>query len=189
MKQVIKNNIIEYETINIRQNTPTLEYLKERNHTFRLQHVNHEKFIEFQNATKWVDVEHGNFIVGFAPLKGNHFRSSGGLKLSDPTKTINGSFIIEEKRIIYDAAEPFFEERDAFVYSNGPIYYTEMTMIDILREELKRKRRYLIYMGEEVDKKRPRYNDLFEEVSKEELLEYATNPEKGEEAYSRRRYF
>lgn len=42
-------------------------------------------------------------------------------------------------------------------------------------------------MGQEKDNMY--YKDLFEEVDKEEFLEYAINPEKGEIALSRRRYY
>lgn len=42
MKEIVKNNIINYELIRIRQNTPVLEYLKKHNFSFRLKHVSHE---------------------------------------------------------------------------------------------------------------------------------------------------
>lgn len=84
--------------------------------------------------------------------------------------------------------QPFYEERDSVVYS-GISYYTEMDILTILKEELNRKRQLLVYMGEEFDKKKYRYKDLFEEVDKELFLEYAINPEKGEDVLSRRRYF
>ena len=41
------------------------------------------------------------------------------------------------------------------------------------------KRKYLIYMGKKYTKKPLGYEDIFEEVSPEEMLEFATNPEKG----------
>lgn len=185
MKQVLGPLIEDYKTILIRQNTPTLEYLKKHNTQFRLQQVNHEQFCMLQNHDKVISMNYKNFIAGYGELKGNHFRSSGGLKISDPEEKINGSFIIEGKRIIFDATCPFYQERDAYVYG-GYIYYTEMSMLDILKEELNRKRKLLIYMGEELDKQKYRCNDLFEEVSKEELLEYAIDPSKGEQALERR---
>lgn len=186
MKQILENCYGSFETINIRQNTPTLEYLKEREkYRFVLKKATHEQFIELQNATKFMDIK-CKPMVAFAPLKGNNFRSSGGLKVSDPDKKIGGSFIIEEQRIVYDAMQPFYEERDADVY-NGCTYYTEMDMLTLLKEELNQKRKLLIYMGQE--KNGVHFNDLFEEVNKEEFLEYVINPEKGENALSRRRYF
>lgn len=132
-------------------------------------------------------MEYGNFIAGYGQLKGNNFKSSGGLKISDPKKTINGSFIIEDKRIIYDAVQPFYEERDAFVYGSGYEFYTDMSMLDILKEELNRKRQYLIYMGQKLNN--CRYEEQFDEVSKSELLEYAQNHEKGEYVLKKIRHY
>ena len=39
MKEIVKNNIINYKLIRIRQNTPVLEYLKRYNFSFRLKHL------------------------------------------------------------------------------------------------------------------------------------------------------
>lgn len=113
--------------------------------------------------------------------------AGGGLKISDSKKNINGSFIIEDKRIIYNAIEPFYEERDAFVYGSGYEFYTTMSMLDILKEELNRKRQYLIYMGEKLNGYR--FEEQFDEVSKNELLEYAQNCEKGEYVLNKMRHY
>lgn len=188
MKQILKDNLTSYETINIRQNTPILEYLRKENYPYILQNVSHERFLELQNATIHIDIEVKNPVAGFGRLKGNDFGSSGGLKISDPEEKIGGSFVIQKEKIIYDALRPFYHERDSYVYFYGKTYYTDMSMLDLLKEELNRKRKYLVYIGEEFIKYKG-LKEVFEEISQEELLEYATNPEKGEYALSRRMNF
>ena len=187
MKEIIKNNIINYELIRIRQNTPVLEHLKKYNYSFRLKQVSPELLEQLKNSDHLIDMKYGNFIAGYGRLKSESFRSSGGLKISDSKENILGSFIIEEKRIIYDAFQPFYKERDSYVYMYGTEFYTDMSMLDVLKEELNRKRQYLIYMGEKVNGCKS--ESQFHEVSKEELLEYAQNREKGEYSLKKRRYY
>ena len=112
MKEIIKNNIINYKLIRIRQNTPVLEYLKKNNFSFRLKQVTSEMLEQLKNSSSLIEMEYGDFIAGYGPLKDDNFRSSGGLKVSDSKEEIKGSFIIEDKRIIYDATQPFYKERD-----------------------------------------------------------------------------
>ena len=187
MKEIIKNNIINYELIRIRQNTPVLEHLKKYNFSFRLKQVSPELLEQLKNSDHLIDMKYGNFIAGYGRLKSESFRSSGGLKISDSKENILGSFIIEEKRIIYDAFQPFYKERDSYVYMYGTEFYTEMSMLDVLKEELNRKRQYLIYMGEKINGCKTEFQ--FHEVSKEELLEYGQNREKGEYSLKKRRYY
>ncbi len=188
MKQILQNCYGSFKTINICESVPVLEYLKEQElHKFTIKQVNHNEFLDLQNAYTFMDINRSP-IAGYSPLKGTHFRSSGGLKISDAKEKINGSFIVEETRIIYDAMQPFFKERDAFVYG-GNTYYTEMSMLGLLKEELQKKRQLLIYMGQKIDRENCKSTELFEEVSEEEFLLYASVPTKGEEAITRRRYF
>ena len=183
MKEIIKNNIINYELIRIRQNTPVLEYLKRHYFSFSLKQVSPELLEQLKISDHPIDMKYGDFIAGYGKLKRYDFGSSRGLKISDSKENIPGSFIIEEKRIIYDALRPFYKER----YMEGTEFITDMSMLDVLKEELNRKRQYLIYMGKKVNGCVPEFQ--FHEVSKEELLEYAQNPEKGEYSLKKRRYF
>ena len=68
-----------------------------------MRHVDHKTFESLQASNKIIVVERKP-LVGYGKLKGTHFRQSGGLKISDPDERISGSFIIEDKRIIYEAA-------------------------------------------------------------------------------------
>ena len=171
----------------IEDNISILEYLKNKNFPFRLQQIDYETFAALENQEP-IFLPYDHFIAGFSPFKGEKLRSSGGLKVSDPEKKIMGNFCIEETRIIYDAAIRFFEERDAVVYS-GYTYYTTKSMVDILKEELQKNRKLLVYMGQEIDRENYKSIELLKEVSEEEFLLYASNPTKGEEILIRKRYF
>lgn len=187
MKQIIEDRLIGYETINIEDNISVLDYLKEKNNTFTLNQVNVEMFELLKNSNGKINVINSKKFVGYSSLKkGSIIGSSGGLKISDPEKNVNGSFIIEENRIIYDPLQPFYREYDCGVY-RGKIYYTTMSLLELLKEELKANREYLIYMGTKIEN--PCSKELFDEVSGDELLQYALNPEKGNIVLSKRRYF
>ena len=187
MEQIIENKLIGYETINIENNISVLDYLKERNNVFRINQVNIEMFELLKNSKKIIDSVNSKNFVGYRQLKkGSKIGSSGGLKISDPENRINGSFIIEENRIIYDSLQPFYKEYDCGVY-DGKTYYTTMSLLELLKEELKTNREYLIYMGTKIENSGSK--ELFDKVSQEVLLEYAINPEKGSIALTKRRYF
>ena len=173
MKEIIKNQTIYYESINVPENISVLKYLRETEHFFNLRYVSFDTFEKLKGAKGIIYLKDRKLLAGCSNPKGNDFKSSGGLKVSDPDKIIVGSFIIQEDRIIYDARCPFYEERDSFVYTNGREFYTTMSMKEILLEELEIKRQYLIYLGKRLENKR--YVDDFEEVSRKEFLEYITD--------------
>lgn len=155
-----------------------------------MRQVDHETYELLKKIEEYCYLEdRGKPIADFARLKGNSFESSGGLKLSDSKEMIGGSFVIQDDQIIYDSGIPFFKERDTFVYTNGADFYTEMSMVELLKEKLQIKTKYLIYMGKKVEVNPYRCEDIFEEVSAEEMLEYATNPGKGQYVLRTRRYF
>ena len=187
MKEIIEDGLFCYKVINIRKNTPVLEYLKkDYPRRFKLQQVTEEEFELLKKTQKRINLETRNFIAGYATPKDNKIGSSGGLKVSDPSGEIKGSFIIQDKKIIYDAACPFYEERDSSVYGL-PTHYTTMSMREIILEELKRKRDYLIYMGTKLDYTLCRCAEQFDNVTKEEFIDYLINPEKGELVRQKRR--
>ena len=135
MKQIMEDKLIEYSTINIRVNTPILDYLvKNSTRSFRVYRVSSSSFAKLQGTDRIIDIPEKEMITGYAPFhEKRDFRSSGGLKIS--TENIRGSFVIDQKRIIYDPLIRFYEERDSYVYSNGKDYYTTMSAKDLLLKE------------------------------------------------------
>lgn len=191
MKPIIEKTFNEYKIINIRKNTPILEYLRKNYYSFRLQQVDCATFELLKNKDKKINIEYGNFIADYVQLENEIFEWNGELRVSDPNNMIIGSFIIEDKQIIYDARNSLYEQRKLISDFAGAIIYTNMSMTDILKEEinLKRKRKYLIYIGEQLNIRRCGFENVYEEVSKEELIEYATNSEKGKAAYVKTRSY
>ncbi len=188
MTEIIKNDVICYETLNIPDGKRIIDCLqKDTIWQFRLLRVSHEEFERIQKAQK-EDKLLGHYdacpIVGYNPtIKGEHgFQSSGGLKLSSDDKDILGSFVVEEDKIIYTPSCKFYEERDCFVYSKTD-YYTTLSMPEVLEQELMEKEQFLIYMGEQLNGLR--YENIFESVSRSEMMKYAVNPDKGKEAYQK----
>ena len=191
MRQIIKYNTINYETLHIREDQRVLDVLKQDAFCqFRLQRVSPFQFMKFQEAERKeeiLDFYYNRYIVGYNPfVKGDSFRSSGGLKISSDEDDFIGSFVIDNERIIYTPLCKFYEERDSFVYS-GTDYYTTMTMPEIVAEELIENRKFFIDMGEELRGFTP--CPVLEEVSSVEMLEYATDPSKGKTAYEKRRKY
>lgn len=182
MKQLIENMIFDKRIIKLEDKVPVLKYLKENNFKFTLSHIEHQEFEMLKNKENWkapLIKDYKGLIAGYSSnIKDEisiYFRQSGGLKISDNNSEIPGSFIIEDKRIIYDSTIPFYEERDRFVYF-GNEFYTHMSMIDILKEELEFDKECLIYMGR--IRNGCRYEVNLQKISKEELLEYAKDKEK-----------
>ncbi len=188
MIEIIKNDVISYETIHIPNGKRILECLKENTRwQFTLERVSPSMFQKIKRAQalgELLDRYDACPIVGYSPnVKGDYdFQSSGGLKLSSDQEKILGSFVIEEDKIIYTPIVKFYEERDCFVYSRRD-FYTTISMPEILKQELCSNRQCLIYRGEEI--KNLTFRPVFESVSQSEMMEYATNPSKGEEAYQK----
>jgi len=188
MIEIIKNDLIHYETITIPDGVQILERLKENTRfEFTLKRVSIPEFDRIKKAQETdqlLDHLVTCPIVGYNPfVKGdNAFQSSGGLKLSSDQKEVLDSFVIEEDRIIYTPVVKFYEERDCFVYSRRD-FYTTISMPEILEQELHFNRECLVYRGEEL--KDLRFRPIFDSLTCDEMMEYATNPAKGEEAYQK----
>ena len=174
MRQILENKYYKYGVVNINENMTVLEYLMKYNFSFRLYQVDDADFMRMKNSRGILDLELSHPMVGYRrKLTETDFRTSRGLKISDPKGVIDGSFVIEGERIIYDISHPFYRERNSYVYG-GTTYYTDMSMKDILVEELEKERDCLICTGGNLKTQELQ----IEELSKDELLEYVINPEK-----------
>lgn len=182
MLEIIKNDVINYESIYIPEGESIVSHLKQNTRwQFKLYRVSHAEFDRIKKAQEKDELlDHVDAcpIVGYSPnVRGNYgFQSGGGLKLSSDRKDILGSFVIEEGRVIYTPISKFYEERDAFVYSKRD-FYTTLSMPEILEQELVLGQQAFIYVGDEY--KYLEYFPILESVSQSEMMEYATSPEKG----------
>lgn len=188
MIEIIKNDVIAYESILISEGESIVTNLKENTRwQFKLNRVSPLEFDRIKKAQEkeeLLDRYHACPIVGYSPtVNGNYsFQSSGGLKLSSDEENILGSFVIEEDKIIYTPVAKFFEERDCFVYARRD-FYTTLSMTEVLEPELNFAHQFLIYRGEEL--KSGMFMPILENVSRSEMMEYAINPEKGNDAYQK----
>ena len=187
MKEVIKNNLLGYETLSIDSKVPTLDYLKKDIgdiKRFNVQNISKETFEILKESPHLIKLPYGPFVAGYAALKGKGLHH-GGLKLSDDTKEVEGKFIIENNRIIYTPITRFFEEKKYYVYCSGLTYYTIMNMPEILEEYMDQGLKMYVDCGEKVEN--GVVVPILEEVSEKELYDFATNPEKGKELSKKRR--
>jgi len=181
--ELIKPNVnTGFEIVNIPDDQIIIEFLKKHECKFNIINIDlktREKLLSYNKIMNIPD-EYNDTIVGYARMyKGKNFRSSGGLKLS--SKYSAGAFIIEEEKIIYDATQRFYEERDAYVYSASlfSTYYTTSSMKELLLDELRLARDYYIYVGDKITTHPPSWYEELQSVSLEELLSYADSLEKG----------
>lgn len=188
MIEIIRPNInTGYEISKIPDNEIVIEYLKKQYSHFKIIHINEEVKMKILNCKDFNEFT-GNSkdnIVGYNKDKGKSIKSAGGLKLS--SDKCYGSYVIEDSRIVFDPTGRFFEERDCYKYSVGFLntFLTTSTMKDLLMDELKLTREYLLYLGDKVTTQPPRITEEFESVSKDELLSYAEDFEKGKKLYQK----
>ena len=177
--EIIRPNInTGYEIVDIPENEVVIEYLKKLSpFPFEVINISDETRNRILSLSKLKEFpgKHDDIIVGYVNgyKTENDFRSSGGLKLS--SKTIDGSFIIEEERIIYDSTRRFYEERDSYRYSSSPLcnFYTTSSMEELLLDELKLNRKLFVYRGEKLINKPKMYVPDLLQITEDELLDYS----------------
>ena len=105
-----------------------------------------------------------------------------GIKISDPNGKIFGSFNIGDGKIIYSPIFPhFYEERDNIKFANDN-YFTTMTFEEIMQRQIDLAAEFYIHTGNYMALKDvAKYGDyIFEEISKDQMLEFLYQPETGE---------
>lgn len=150
MKNVIKSDFDHYEKLEIPDNVALLDYLvRERLFSFRLHEVSDVSFFRLLCSDEVLDESKRKLVAGFSLLPNNDIYKTGGLRLSDPTLRIPGSFVIRPSEIVYSPFLPFFwNERCAYMYG-GENYYTTLEYRDLLRELLLTQRSLLLHYGKD----------------------------------------
>lgn len=110
-----------------------------------------------------------------------------GKKLSDPYGLIPGVFDINNGIITYSPIFPlFYDERDNIKFARDT-YFTSMTFQEIIVNLINNAMEYYVHIGNYVAArdilKYGRY--IYERINKEQMLEFATNPEKGQRVLRR----
>lgn len=108
-----------------------------------------------------------------------------GIKMSDPSGKIYGSFDINNGVITYSPIFPhFYEERDLIKFANDK-YFTTMTFEDIMFQQIELAKEFYVHTGDytnlkEVAKK-GKY--IFEKINKNQMIEFVSKSESGEKIY------
>ena len=110
-----------------------------------------------------------------------------GIKLSDPMGLIPGQFDMRNNVLTYSPIFPFFYiERDLIKFANDS-YFTAMTFEEIIMNMINSASKYYVHTD---DYYRPKDlvkygNYVLEEISKDEMIEFATNGQLGEKILKR----
>lgn len=108
-----------------------------------------------------------------------------GIKMSDPSGKVFGSFNIGEGKIIYSPIFPhFYEERDNIKFANDK-YFTIMTFEEIMKRQIDLATEFYIHTGNYMSPKDiVKYGDyIFEKISKDQMLEFVYQPETGKKVF------
>jgi len=104
-----------------------------------------------------------------------------GIKMSDPSEKILGSFDIRNGIITYSPIFPhFYKERDISKFAHDS-YYTTMTFEEIMLNQIDNAIDYYVHIGNyhELKDIREKEKYILEKVSKDQMIEFITNPESG----------
>lgn len=178
MTKIIENQGFLFNAINISQNESVIDYLKSTNNGFVLKHVDHRIFDAMQ-VNRFTSNSFLSFISNNIAEYSKYYIEENSiaslLKIEDNEK-IFGSFVIEEDKVIYSPYSLAIKH-DRLAYSQI-CYYTTMSMYELLIDTFRTKDyiEYLLFAGATTNSK-----DIFQTSSKEEILDYATNREKGVE--------
>lgn len=110
-----------------------------------------------------------------------------GIKISDPTGKVYGTFNVNEDKMIYSPIFPhFYEERDHIKFANDK-YFTTMTFNEIMERQIELAKEFYIHTGnymkfEDVMKYG---NYIFEKVDKDRMFDFLNQPEIGEQVFKR----
>ena len=102
---------------------------------------------------------------------------------SDPQKRIIGQFDVRNKIMTYSPIwGSFFDEYDQVKFASDA-YYTTLTYDELIRNQIAFSDKFYVHTRDcsSLQEYLLKGSYIFEEVSREEMLEFATNPEKGEE--------
>ena len=104
-----------------------------------------------------------------------------GIKLSDPYGKILGIFDIRNHIVTYSPIFPFFyEQRDLIKFANDT-YFTSIPFEEIIMNQINHAIEFYVHIGDyRTTREIVRYGSyILEQISKKQMIEYATNPELG----------
>ena len=104
-----------------------------------------------------------------------------GIIISDPDKKVLGQFDIRNDSIIYSPIFPFFyEERDLIKFANDE-YFTTIPFEELVMNQINYAKKFYVHIGNSATiEDTNRYGKfIMDEISKNQMIDYLTNPEQG----------
>ena len=105
-----------------------------------------------------------------------------GMKISDPEGKILGTFDRHGEILTYSPIwQPFYDDRDLCKFARDH-YFTPLTFEELLMRELDLAREFYVHVGSyDTAKEIGKYGSYkMEKITKDEMVEFARDPEKGE---------
>ena len=205
MAQIYRDRIIRLEQIDISSTEDMFSRILENkkheidNDRFFLSYISPEELAkyDFSNNESLNRFRHACISLDdpLKPMGGCNLREEelskgiryAGMKLSDPYGLIPGVFDINNRNITYSPIFPlFYDERDNIKFARDT-YFTSMTFQEIIINQINNAMEYYVHVGNySAARDILKYGSyIFERINKEQMLEFATNPEKGQKVLSR----
>lgn len=203
MTKVYKNDVINFEEMEINDSGSVFEQILESrkreidSKRFFLRYISPEDLdrYDFSNLESLKEFRN-RCVVGtnpLVPMGGCNVREESiekglrysGMKLSDPSKEIRGTFDRHGDILTYSPIFPmFYEERDLCKFARD-VYFSTLTFEELLMREIDEASDYYLHVGRYSNAKEIAKNGQYkmEQISKDDMINYATNPEMGEEVY------
>lgn len=105
-----------------------------------------------------------------------------GIILSDPYKNVLGQFDVINDSMIYSPIFPFFyDERDLIKFAND-VYFTTIPFDELVMNQMNYVKKFYVHVGNAMTTKELRKYGrfIFEEISKDQMIDYIKHPEQGE---------
>lgn len=200
MKTVFTDKVYEFQQYNLQEGEEIFQrILQERkgeldSERFYLKYISDEELSQYDfnnpNSLCKLRKKVGTYQNPIKLMGGYNLRYDNkdkdirdfGIKISDPYGKISGQFDFTNQVVTYSPIFPFFyEERDLIKWAEDD-YVTNMTFEEIVMNQINCATKYYVHTGD-YDKipdiiKYGSY--IMEEVTKQEMIEYAINPEAGE---------
>ena len=102
---------------------------------------------------------------------------NSGTKLSDPEERIIGEFDVRDGIMTYSSIwGQFYDARDIIKFANDS-YFTTIPFNQLIAAQIKFAEKFYVHTGDGRKIKDPRF--FYDEVSREQMIECATNPDVG----------
>lgn len=205
MAQIYRDRIIGLEQIDISSTEDMFSRILEKkkheidNDRFFLSYISPEELAkyDFSNNESLNQFRRACISIDdpLKPMGGCNLRKEelskgiryAGMKLSDPYGLIPGVFDINNGIITYSPIFPlFYDDRDNIKFARDT-YFTSMTFQEIIINQINNAMEYYVHVGNySAARDILKYGSyIFERINKEQMLEFATNPEQGQKVFKK----